>query len=243
MWLWLFFLSITSYSQTIEKFCFNSPARKSAVIKSLSPLLLPADTLTQEDSCFTLMVAPNRRELLQKYILGQDPEARISFSSEEKRKDLCRLKVEKIKHQTGKGVDVSLRGAKASETNSQGRDISRIQSVGEFSLSLDQNVIEGNCRYITPERYEIKLEVRKDPRPLHPPASSGVVIIINGAPPPADETSKLQTTIQLTRGERIHLGSMKQNKKEEKKRAELSPQIGFEDSSSNRSEEIYLSID
>jgi hypothetical protein len=243
MLLWLIFLTLSSYSQTIEKFCFRSESKKSSVIKSLTPLLLPADNISQEDKCFSLSTVSHRRELLQRYILNQDPTARISFSSEEIRKDPCQLKVEKIKVLSAKNTQASLNGAQATETKSQGKETSRIQTLGEFALGLNQNVIEGHCRYITPSRYEIKLNVRKDPKPLYPPASPGVIIIINGAPPPPQETSNLQTTVQLQRGERIHIGSVVQDQKEDKKQIDIKPKIEIGKSQTKGSEEIYLSID
>jgi len=243
MLLWLIFLTLSSYSQTIEKYCFQSEQKKSAVIKSLSPLLLPKDRLSSEGSCFTLTTEAHRRELLLRYVLNQDPSARIDFSSEELRRDPCKLKVEKIRQGSGQQTDLSLRQANARQERSNGSEISKIQTLGDFELTLNQSVIQGHCRAITPSRYEIKLEVRKDPKPFYPPVSPGVIVIINGNPPPPQETAKLQTTIQLNRGERIQLGSVDQSGESEKKEIDLSPRIGAGITQKNQSEEIYLSID
>lgn len=243
MLLWLIFLTLSSYSQSIEKFCFGSEQKKSSAIKSLTPLLLPADKISSEANCFTLGTASHRRELLQRYILNIDPSARIDFSSEKIRRDPCRLKVEKSRRSLIKGTDISLQSAKAMEQRGQGRETSKIQTLGDFELTVDQNVIQGHCRLITPDRYEIKLEVRKDPKPLYPLASPGVIIVINGNPPPPQETSKLQTTLQLARGERVQIGSVNQSGEGEKKQVDIRPKIGIAESKKNRSEEIYLSID
>ena len=243
MVVWLFFLVLNSYSQTLERFCLSSVEKKSEVIKSLTPLLLPSDKFSSEGNCFDLSTASHRRELLQSYILKLDPSASVDFSSEEIRRNPCRLKVEKIRHQTGSETNVSLNSASARQIKTKGTEISKIQTLSDFELALDQNVIRGNCRFITPRRYEIGLEVRKDPKPLYPPASPGVIILINGNPPPPQKTSKLKTTIQLSRGEKIHLGSVNQDEAGEKKQLDLRPRVGFGESEKKRSEEIYLSID
>lgn len=243
MVVWLLFLALNSYSQSLERFCFKDAEKKSAVTKSLTPLLLPADKLSSEGNCLSVSTASHRRELFQRYILNLDPTVRVDFSSEEIRREPCRLKVEKVRKADLSETDISLERASARQVKMNGAETSKIQTLSDFQLSLNQNVIEGHCRYITPERYEIKLEVRKDPRPLYPPVSPGVVILINGNPPPPQETSKIHTTIQLTKGERIHLGSMVQDEKNEKKQVDLRPKIGVGETQKNRSEEIYLSID
>lgn len=242
MLLWLIFLTLASHADSIETFCFEDSLNKSAAIKSLEPLLLPADKVSFEESCFTLVTADHRRELLQRFIRNRHPEATVSFSSEELRKEACRLKVEKTRIDQDSNSSIGLRGAGVTERKSRGMETSKIQTINDFELAVNQNIIQGSCRFITPERYEIKLTVRKDLKPLHPPVSPGVIVIVNGRPPD-QETSQLSTTVQLQKGERVQIGTMNQKRKNEGKDLGLPPRAQVKNLETSSSEEIYLSID
>jgi len=168
----------------------------------------------------------------------------ISFSSEELRKDPCNLKVEKISHTTEKALDAEIGKTGTIEARDQqgsGSEIFHITTIKDFELGVDQDKILGECRYITPDRYEITLTVQKDARPLTPPVSPGTVVVVT-TPPPDQETSVLKTQLQLQRGSRIEIGSVVRDLKNKSHEASLGPKLGMQDDVRKQEVKTFLSI-
>jgi len=222
MILWLLLFNLLSYAQeqdqTFEEYCFASESIMKQTHERLKFILVPNDKAQEEKNCLTISSRPHRRELIQNYIRRIAPEVRIGFSSAELKREPCHLKIEKSRaeikndlsasgHFDPHGPRLSLDALKAERG---GLDIISIQTLKEFELTVNQDVIKGECRSINSNRYEISLEVRKDATPVSPPIPSGAIIVAPNSPHPGDQqlTSKLQTTMQLSRGDRIEIGSV-----------------------------------
>src|SRR5690606_15015477 len=115
----------------------------------------------------------------------------------------------------------------------QGTSISSIQTLDSFELTVNQDVVKGNCRFITPERYEVSLEVRKDPKPQISPWIRKE----------DEETSLLQTTLQLTKGSRVEVSSVIKELKDKNGRVEISKGAVLKKDSEKQTEKVFLSLD
>lgn len=196
----------------VERYCFNSPQRAAYTSARLKPVLVPTDKIDSDGNCFSISMRPHRRELIQNFIRNIEPQVRISFSSAQSTNDPCQLKIEKIKtlSKTETSAEISsASNVEQSQTTRELKDTTSIQTLKDFEITIDQDTVKGSCRFITPTRYEITLEVRKDPKPLIPGLAEGsTVIITQPATPPDQETSKLTTTLQLTQGQKVEIGSL-----------------------------------
>jgi hypothetical protein len=172
---------------------------------------------------------------------------KIQFSSAELRKEICELKVEKIKTLSSKETDVSLgdRGSVgATQNTSESKDTSQVKTMGDFELTVNQDVIKGQCRFITANRYDIDLEVRKDAKPYLPGLAPGTTVIVtNPTPPPDQETSKLTTSLQLLKGERIEIGSIIKDLQNKKTQVSISPEVLHDERVGMSQEKVFLSIE
>ncbi len=109
---------------------------------------------------------------------------------------------------------------------------------------MNQDAIKGECRVIKPSLYEISIEVRKEAVPLYPPVPAGTTVIIPDAQIPKDqETSRLQTTLQLNSGQRIEIGSVVKNLKDGARTIDINSGVSTEKTSGNQNEKVFLSID
>lgn len=246
MWPLFFIFTVSAQEQASEKFCFPSERENLRVQHELKGMLVPSDRLTSSGQCLILTVNSHRRELLQRFILQASPNAQIEFSSSEIKREPCRLKVEKISHQNQSSGSVIVNPfsgtANTREEKKSSKEIYQIQTLKDFELVAQQDVILGECRSLTPDRYEIALTIRKDPKPLLPGAPEGSIIILNN-PPPDQNTSSLTTTLQLRRGERIEVGSLARKLREKGHDVEAKPQAEISESQQLQSEEVFLSIE
>lgn len=254
MIIWLVLISLTAFAQdqSVEEYCFSSPVKMKDVSQRLKFILVPVDKVQENANCFTVNTSPHRRELIQSYVRRLEPAVQIGFSSAEIKRDPCRIKVEKVRaiQKQGTGASATLDGpninvnASTSESTGSGNDVTSIQTLKEFELSVNQDIIMGECRAVNPNRYEISLEVRKDAKPLLPPVPPGTIVVVpNAQIPPTQETARLQTTLQLNRGERLEIGSVVKNLKDDAKKIDISSGAGIENTDGTQSEKTYLSID
>jgi hypothetical protein len=117
-----------------------------------------------------------------------------------------------------------------------------IQTLKDFELTVDQDQVKGTCRYINQNRYEIALEVRKNIKPIVPVAlPPGTIVVLNQAPPD-QETSVIQTQIQLSRGERIELGGVIKKANGKDRTVNIKPEFNIETSDHNSTEKVFLSL-
>lgn len=242
----LFPFFVYAENMASEKYCFSSLSGVQLAQKKFSAIQVNSDVATIDDNCLVIQMRPHRRELIQRYILSAAPGATIVFSSAEVRRDPCKLKVEKIKNEKSDqlAVDVSNQFAEATKTEvkGSGSEVMQIDTLNEFRLSYNENEILGNCRYITSDRYEIKIEVRKNPKPVVPVnLPPGTIAVIN-TPPPDQKTMVLQTELQLTRGERIEVGDLIRKTNNKEQSVSINPSLTIENVEQNASEKVFLSL-
>lgn len=249
LWLLLFSQLALATDPVIEEYCFASAPKMKEVSARLKFILVPADKLQENANCFTISTPPHRRELIQSFVRRLEPAVQISFSSVEIKRDPCEIKVEKQKtkrtQNTDGSVNTSIIPAAGNEQMVQERnDVTRIQTLKDFELTVNQDTIKGECRVINSNRYEISIEVKKEARPLIPPVPPGTVVVIPDAQIPKDqETSRLMTTLQLNRGERIELGSVVNNLKKNGTKIDVESGASLALGTEEQSEKIFLTID
>jgi hypothetical protein len=249
LWLLLYTQFVMAQDSAIEEYCFSSVGKMQGISTRLKFILVPADKIQEDKNCFTINTPAHRRELIQNFVRSADPAVQIGFSSAEVRRDPCRIKIEKIKSKnkesTGAGLSTGLvPSAQTSSTTGESKDITTIQTIKEFELTVNQDAIKGECRVINPSLYEISIEVRKDAVPLYPPVPAGTTVIIPDAQIPKDqETSRLQTTLQLSSGQRIEIGTVVKNLKDGVRTIDINSGVTLDQISENQNEKVFLSIE
>lgn len=240
----LSFLATGSDEMASEKYCFDVNAEIAA--KKFEAIKVPSDFVTLDENCLIIQMRPHRRELIQRFLLSSIPGARVAFSSEEVRREPCRLKVEKEKvlseSTTKLGFDPRNAQARQTTSKKQGMDVMRIETLSEFEMQVNQDKVKGTCRFITPKRYDITLEVVKLPRPvIEAPLPPGTIIVINN-PPQVQQTMKLKTTLQLNQGDRLEVGEILTQLKNQDNSVSLSPSGTVEKTRQTGSEKVCLGL-
>ena len=249
LWLLLSTLLASAQDNAIEEYCFVSPNQMQMVALKLKFILVPVDKIQQDNNCFTLSTPPHRRELIQNYVRRLDSNVVIGFSSAEVRRDPCRLKVVKVKNKQmntiSGGLSTQLNpSAEADESKGQSKDVSQIQTLNDFELTVNQDVIKGQCRFIKPTRYEITIEVTKEAVPLIPPVPPGTIVNVpDNQLGKVQETSSLKTTVQLNSGETMEIGSVVKNLKGGGNMVDVNSGANLNQANEQSQEKIYLSID
>lgn len=248
MWILLVLFLFPAFAEEMssEKYCFRSPTESLKARAKFSGIQVSSDVVTVDDECLVIQMKTHRRTLIQKFILSSYPDATIPFSSAEDKRDPCRLKVEKIKTINDQSVVVAADKnqilANETRTTGSGSETMEIQTLKEFQFSVDQDEIKGECRYITPNRYEISIKVAKNPRPIVPAnLPHGTVVVLN-APPPEEETMMLQTQVQLQTGQKIELGEVVKKLRDNNHKVEISPSAKVGTDKRTSSEQVFLSI-
>jgi hypothetical protein len=220
-----------------EKYCFPSAAQSAVAKQKFSMIQVPSDTATTDGNCLVIQMRPHRRELIQKYILSSVLGASVSFSSAEIQREICKLKVEKEKMKESEKTNIDVnQNLEVAASNTQGtiNETMQIETMGEFEFSVDQDQIKGTCLSRNSNRYEIVLEVRKNPRPIISPFIT--------QPPPDQEISVLKTQLLLSRGERIEVGNILKELKNKDNKVDINPTLNIETASQNTLEKVFLSI-
>lgn len=227
-----------------EKYCFGSPSQATSALQKFSAIQVNSDKVTQDSDCLIVQMRPHRRELIQRYFLSSYPETRISFSSAEVKREPCKLKVEKIRSVYSESTSAEYTGVfnatQELKAETQREDM-EIETLGTFTLTVDQDEIKGTCRFINPKLYEITLEVAKTLRPLVPNVPPGTIVIVNNAPED-QETSALKTQVQLSHGEKIEIGNLIREKKNKDQKVDVKPHLNIETASKKSEEKVFLSL-
>jgi hypothetical protein len=214
----LFPILLFAEEMSAEKYCFKSISESHLARQKLAGILIPSDVVTLDNECIVIQMKPHRRELLQRYILTLFPSASVSFSSNEIRRDPCRLKIEKEK--VIKNDDVSI--TKASESDAKSTEVYLVETLNNFTIFLDENEIKGSCRYITPSRYEIEIEVSKTQID--------------------QKTVKLQTQLQIQKGDRIEIGQVIKELEEKNTEINLRPSLRVNAKNELQEERVFLGL-
>lgn len=218
-----------------EKYCFPSLTQMESAKRSFQSIQVPSDEIRVDDKCLTIMMKPHRFELIHKYMTSSFPNASISFSTENIKREPCNLKVEKIKTKSGQDLNATTDqgvNLELTESSSTASEVGQIQTLKEFELIYDQNQIKGTCRYINSDRYEISLEVRKNPS----------VTLLKSSSPPDQETMILTTQVQLNRGEKIEIGSVIRDSKNKKQSVDIGQSAEINKGEQASNEKVFLSI-
>jgi hypothetical protein len=249
LWLLLYTQVLLAQDQSVEEYCFSSIPKMKEVSARLKFILVPVDKTQEDKNCFTVSTPQHRRELIQHYVKRLEPSVNVGFSSAEIRTEPCRIKVEKIRLNSKQGTNAGLSpeqaiSLQADQSSESARDVTKIQTLKEFELTVNQEVVKGECRVINSIRYEITLEIRRDPLPLAPPLSPGMIIPISGTQKTkTQETSKLQTTIQLNAGETIEVGSVVKTLTDQVSKVDVNSGATIDQMNVKQNEKILLSID
>lgn len=246
---WPLFFIIQAYANdpTVEKYCYPSESRMNSSLRQLRTILVPSDKAETDGVCISMHMSSHRQELIHNYLKRLDPEMSITFSTADIKREPCRLQVEKIKNINNQNTDISATtviNAEATTTQAQGRDTMQIQTLNDFELMVNQESIKGKCRYVSPQRYEITIEVKKDLKPLVPPTPPGTVVIIHQAELPKNqETSYLSTQLTLTRGDKIEIGNVIKDLRQKNSGISIEPSIGHNETNVQTQEKVYLSLE
>lgn len=232
----------------VETYCFSSTSESLKAQSSAKYLMTSQDKIEDKNECFSLFTSSTRRELIQKYLLQNYPNMKVSFSSEERSaSETCHIRVEKIKNSNTQRSTFSLKNAPGVQNStSQGKETSQIKvlSGAPFELRVDQQKIEGKCRYINANQFEITFSMKFIPRPLIPPVPEGVTVVIQNPPQPETQTgTNLSTTIQLAKGQRVEMGSIVKDLNDKAQSASLAPEFKYEKTEGVQEEKIYLALD
>lgn len=239
-------ISFADDDMASERYCFSSTARAQVAKQKVEMIAVPSDVVNLDEQCLVVQMRPHRRELIQRYIVSTFPEANVSFSSAEVKRDPCRLKVEKEKMRTTDDLNIEFGKQQGQvikvESKAQGNEVMEIETIKDFELTVDQDQIKGTCRAITPLRYSIEIEIRKNPKPIIPVGLPPGSIVIVNQPPPAQETSVIKTEVQLERGERLNVGEIVKQLKDKDHTLDIKPNVSVGDGQQNITEKVFLSI-
>jgi hypothetical protein len=235
MWIWPLFLSIAQASEVaIDKYCFSSPAQALKVSREIQSILLPVDRLNLNGPCFSVDTPAHRRQLMQSFVQKADPQVSLVLADLSFKPEPCHLKIEKIKQKSREQQELQLarnqpRWQSATQAQSAS-EISQIQTIRDFELQVDLSKVSGQCRRIGPDSYEIHLELRES------------VLIRPDRPISEEPRLNLQTQLQLTRGERIEIGSLVRKWQEQHKQLAIPAKVNIEQHQTATSEQVFLSI-
>ncbi|HXH76435.1 MAG TPA: hypothetical protein VNJ08_15795 [Bacteriovoracaceae bacterium] len=238
MWWPLFFFTALLFAEddSVEKYCFRSPTQMERAYAQFTSISVPSDRAVKEESCLVISSKPHRRELIQKYLLSVQPDMSISFSSQDLRRDPCEIQVEKIRYtqESSQNIELSKNpNGVATELKKNATETFHITTLKDFEISVNQDKIQGVCKYVSPQRYEITLTVLKEAKlPLSPYIM----------PEPNQQTSSLKTQIQLQRGSKVEIGSVVRNLKSQAHIAGGDPKVDLNKDERNYEEKTFLSI-
>ncbi len=229
----------------VETYCFSSDVVRARVEKKLGSILVPSDKMESEKNCLTVQMRPHRRELLQNFARNLERDMNVTFSSAELKRDPCLLQVEKVRTQTNKNTSVQvspLPTAMNSQTEETSKDVMQIQTLNTFSFVVSQDVIEGNCKFINKDLYEITISARRDPKPIVPSyVPAGTVVVIQ-TPPPEQKTISVSTNLQLTRGSKVEIGSIVKDLRKKDRDVNIKPEAQLENTEQTGEEKVFLSL-
>lgn len=244
----MLFLSLSGFSVedlAVETYCFDSASSRTRAETKLSSIFVNSDKLQSENNCLTIQMRPHRRELLQNFARNIDPGMTVTFSSAEIRREPCKLQVEKIRNNRKNDTRVvvtNFPAATTSQVTDTSKDVMQIQTLDKFSFTVSQDAIEGNCRYITQDRYEITINARRDPRPIVPPNLPPGSIVVIPTPPVDQKTLNVSTSLQLNRGDRIEIGGIVRELRNKEQGVDLNKGAQVGDAEVSEDEKVFLTL-
>lgn len=243
----LLLFSFLSFAEEMssEKYCFSSELHALTAKQKFRAIQVGSDIVTPDVNCLIIQMKPHRREMIQRFFLSSVPGTRVAFSSADIRREPCLLKVEKEKHSNSHKLNAGYKEypvLNKHEQKSSGSEVMQIQTIKDFELVVDQDQIKGSCRYLNANRYEITIEVRKNPKPISPVELPPGTIVVMNQPPLDQETMSLQTQLQLSRGEKVELASIVRQLKDKDKKVEINPTLQYNTGDKSSVERVFLSM-
>ncbi len=169
----------------------------------------------------------------------------ITYSSAEIKREPCQLKVEKIRSSKNSNTSVQVSetpDASAGQQNETATDVMQIQTLNKFSFVVSQDAIEGECRYINKDLYEITINARRDPKPIVPANLPPGTVVVIQTPLPAEKTLNVTATLQLNRGDRKEIGSIVKDLRKNDQKIDGKPEAQFENADHMEEEKVFLSF-
>lgn len=238
LFLLTFFLPCVLYASSFERYCFSSKDEVHRAQKSLENIKAPVDSVNLEANCLIVNTSERRVEIIQKYLLKIYPTMNITFSSSDTKKDECLIKVEKetvsMQNQNSLGVQKTVTFGNA-HISSNKKEISSIRATSgeDFELSYDEQTLIGNCRYISPRKYEIKFSLLFIPKEVNPYDPSTYK---------QKEGISVSTSVILSAGQRINVASISSKLNDEAKKLKLYPTIKLQTQKGHKKTNMFLSL-
>ena len=243
----LLLFSFLSFAEEMssEKYCFSSELQALTAKQKFRAIQVNSDIVSHDENCLIIQMKPHRREMIQRFLLSSVPGTRVTFSSAEIRREPCLLKVEKQKQSNRHNLNAGYEKYPVLNKHEQknlSSEVMQIQTLKDFELAVDQDQIKGSCRYLNANRYEITIEVKRNPKPITPvELPPGTIVVVNQTPPD-QETMSLQTQLQLSRGEKVELAHVVKQLKDKDNKVEIKPSFQYNAKDKNSVEKVYLSI-
>jgi hypothetical protein len=248
MWILLLIFTSISFAEELSsaRYCFNSPQRAQVARQKLEMILVPSDVINTDGNCLVVQMRPHRYDLIQRYTLATFPDVTIAFSSEDVQREPCRLKVEKVKERSTDDLNIEFSKQQNQmikvETKAQANEVIEIETIKEFEITVDQDQVLGTCRLVTPTRYNIQIEIKKNPKPIIPQGLPPGSIVIMNQRPSDQETSSIKSELQLNKGERVNVGEIVKKLKDKDRTLDIKPQVNLESGQQSVTEKVFLSL-
>lgn len=223
----------------IEKYCFSNNSSAAKAKGEMSFLLLHTDKIEQMDSCLLLSYNSKRKELIQRYIFTEFPEVSLSFSSNKENTNICNIKIEKLSKldENSENVQVTpstIPNASTNQSKRNEKEEAQIKTNGPFELKSKETIIQGQCRFINKDQYEINLTYKKEK------------IIPSNSNPSLNHVENsiyVTTSLMLTKGQKINIASVQKSPHSSDQKIEFPQSIKVQSSQQILEEEIFLSIE
>jgi len=212
-WPFFFMSSLLAQEQVLIKYCFNGLSDRMSAYRALQTIIVPSDEVIAESNCLNYKMYPHRRELVSNFLNSTKIEHNQSDLSAQVGKELCELKIEKMKTSTKN--DVSL--INALEKNFNSNETITISTLREFEFSYSSKIIKGYCQFAGRDRYLI--ELRMD-----------------------DRTDSLSTKIQLNSTQKVEVSSLVRSLIDKVEKADLAAAPVLSEKLNDAEEIVYLSI-
>jgi hypothetical protein len=240
----LIMLITNLYSQELIRFCFKKPtAMKQSKAETKQFLLGEEKILGVNSQCYDILVHTSSRTDFLKDFISMRHGGIYKTASSSRTSKSCDINVEKVTQTSGKSREavVKRRNLKFQDTTTKGSSTEtsflKVSSGKSASLTINDQTINLTCTYISENSYRLKFSLAKTTVQFG-------TIIINGRPlsyPASSQSEGISTTLELSRGQRIQIGSSSKNKNNKGKSVGIGG-IDYNKSRSIGNSNYYLSI-
>jgi hypothetical protein len=220
--LFFFLFSYSLYAQVYQRYCFSNQADAQDALKKLNFIKINDDKIELDFNCLDLLIQHHRTDLFQKFIQFRMPHAKIQFGSNMTSKDECHILVEVEKNKQNQNQQFQIyNDLIVNETHAiqnQNEQYSLLVSSGKSGvIQINEHQINVTC-FKNADWYEVKLNV------------------LNQGP-----GIQIQNELLVQRGQRIQIGSIDQNQKNQKQDIGLN-RLHYQNFQDTLLQSIYLKI-